>query len=179
MFPVSAVAKMDHHFQSGPPFYSNYIEPIISKGRSGPWIVYSNPGGSDYWNISVQLDVVPPINRDDTQEKPFKNRKENKECAFSTSGDDSGRDITIDIYPGGWTIDMPSGRCTDSWITPLGYNTVAFIAMKNNFAQNIRYVSLTHQYSSDLPYIYEYPYILVGQKSSQFNMVEYKTGSSG
>lgn len=176
MFPVTAMVKMDHHYGSGPLFYSNYSTPLISGGMGRPWVVYSNTTGyQDYWNISVQLDVVAPTNSDDTQGRPFKNRKQDKECAFGSK--DAGNDITISIYPTGWTIGMPSGSCSDSWITPLGYNTVAFIKMENNFNQTVRYISLTHQYSSDLAYTYEYPFILEGQESSQLNMVEYNTGA--
>ncbi|RHZ58367.1 hypothetical protein CDV55_106303 [Aspergillus turcosus] len=178
-FPVAAMVKMSHQYASDPLFHSNYSEPIASHSysTSQPWIIYSRPGEftRDYWNISVQLDVVAPINSDDTEGTPFKNQKQDKECGIRP--EDAGKDITSFIYPTGWTMGIPSGPCADSWITPLGYNTVAFIRIENNFGQNVRYISLTHQYSSDQAYTYDYPYIFQGEESSQLNMVEYNTGA--
>ncbi|RLL98709.1 hypothetical protein CFD26_101536 [Aspergillus turcosus] len=109
------------------------------------------------------------------QGTPFKNQKQDKECGIRP--EDAGKDITIFIYPTGWSMGIPSGPCADSWITPLGYNTVAFIRIENNFGQTARYISLTHQYSSDQAYTYDYPYIFQGEESSQLNMVEYNTGA--
>ena len=181
-FPVPAKVKLNHHYSDDPPFSYDWKNPIDPDGGTTPaseyFIVYFNTGfgriGSDYWNIEVTLDVPPYDNQPGKAFTTWRNGTPDKGCMLET--DDINKVITFQIGGAGWVLGLPSGSCTDNWKTPNGYNTTAFIKIKNDFATAVQKIVLTHKYSDDSTYEQIRTVVPTGQSTSPLMFVEYNTG---
>ena len=180
-FPVAAKVSLTHHYSNDATYehaWKDQIAPGEHSKTSEDFIVYFQTGvgrtGSDYWNIEVILDVPPYDDQPEKAFTPWKNGTVNKACMLESS--DNNKLFAIEIGGGEWKLDIASGSCTDNWITPNGYNTTAFIAIKNDFTEDIQKVVLSHQYSGDTKYHQTRTTINVGKSSSPLMFVEYNTG---
>ena len=180
-FPVPVRVKLTHQYSDDKTF--SYTWPsTIAANSSSPndqyFVVYFNTGfgrvGSDYWNIEATLDVPPYDNQPEKAFTPWRNSTKNKGCMLRV--EDINKIITFTISGKEWKLDLPSGACTDNLITPNGYNTTAFIRIKNNFSSNIQRVVLYHKYSDDSVYAQSRATIAPGNNTTPLMFVEYNTG---
>ncbi|MEU9790846.1 hypothetical protein AB0E27_09460 [Streptomyces sparsogenes] len=151
-FPVSLEAKLEHRYGSDSAQEHRWeLPPGAESGAEQPFIVHYDTGfieaGTDHWKITAQLDVPPYDNALETAFKTFTNAKDDKACMLEAS--DNGKTHTFTANGKGLELGIMSGPCSDQWRTWNGYNTLAFIEIKNSFATDISTVVLNHQYSSD------------------------------
>ncbi len=178
-FPVSADVLVEHRY-SGDVIY-DHRWPLVEPGATTPaetaFIVYFNTGfihpGSDYWNVVVQLDVPPYDNAPASAFDPFPNATPYLACMLKAS--DNGKTHVFSVGGPGPTLGIASGPCSDQWKTWNGYNTLAFVRIKNDFGVAIWTVLLTHRYSDDSTWRQTRAMLPPGE-SSPWMVAEYNTG---
>ncbi|KAK3371806.1 hypothetical protein B0T24DRAFT_680821 [Lasiosphaeria ovina] len=176
-FPYDARIRLFHH-------YSDYPDSINDFGSVGPgdkstfWPVYYLSGAghtdTDHWKVGVNLRVDPPRNQTEVAGKEFFNETLNKSCELA--GSVAGQRMTFTVDGAGFTMDPGNGSCFDKWTTPLGYNSLAFIRLRNYFQQDMLRAVLSHKYSTDKTFEYEFGSISTDQQSSELEMMEFFTG---
>lgn len=152
-FPVAVSAELKHKYSDDRDFAHKWapLAPGTSTTPDQAFIVYYNTGfirtGTDHWNLSVTLDIPPYDNAPAKAFEAIRNATNNKNCMLKA--EDNGRTHTFSINGSGLAMGLHSGACSDEWHTWNGYNTLAFIQMKNDFSSTISTVVLSHRYSGD------------------------------
>jgi Up-Regulated in long-lived daf-2 len=152
-FPVSVSALLKHKYSSDRTYQHQFapLPPASSSSADTSFVVYFNTGfiryGSDYWNLSVKLDIPPYDNAPANAFASFTNGTTDKGCMLES--EDNGKIQTFTLDGSGLTLGIGSGPSADQWRTWNGYNTLAFIQVKNDFTPAISTVVLSHQYSGD------------------------------
>jgi len=177
-FPIKANITLSHQYSDDKPQSYTWNDLDTQATSSDGFVVYFNTGilhpGLDYWNVSIVLDIPPYDNQGGTAFSAFSNAKKDKECVLYSS--DVGKSMTFAVSPANFYITIPSGACTDDWKTPNGYNTMAFIEVRNDFDQMIRSLTLSHRYSDDTTYLMTRTMISATATSYPLVYVEYNTG---
>jgi phospholipase C len=178
-FPVRLAAIVRHKYSSDSDYTNVWspIEPDATTPANLAFIVYFNTGlirtGSDYWNITAYLSIPPYDNAPAAAFKPFPNATTDLGCMLRAS--DNGKTHTFTLDGAGVRLGIASGACTDQWTTWNGYNTLAFVRIKNDFASAISTAVLTHQYSGDATWKQTRALIPAGGSSS-WMVTECNTG---
>lgn len=177
-FPVAVAPHLTHRYSSDNPVSFQWESVAPGKVTTSVFPVYYDTGGvhmgSDHWDMSLQVDVPPPDNDPAQAGTPWKNASSGKMCMLQTP--DAGQVLTFRVAPTAFYLSMPSGNCADSWVTPDGHNSGAFISIKNGFSTPIRKVKLTHQYSSDTPGSHSRAMVPVGGSSAAPILAQFNTG---
>lgn len=178
-FPASVSASLKHKY-SDDRNYEHQFDPLPPGATTSPdkaFIVYFNTGfirtGSDYWNLSAKLDIPPYDNAPASAFEAFANGTTDKGCMLQSS--DNGNTQTFTLDGSGLTLGIGSGACSDQWRTWNGYNSLAFIQIKNGFTPAISTVVLSHQYSGDNTW-YQTRALIPKDASSPLMVAEYNTG---
>jgi uncharacterized protein DUF6895/PUD1/2-like protein len=177
--PVQATIRLTHQYSSDK--IQEHTWDRVGAGQTTDTFfpIYFNTGAShpefDYWNVEVTPNAPPPDNAPDKAFFPVKNAKKDKECFLAVR--DVGLALTFSVTGEWFHVNIPSSPCRDEWNTPNGYNTFAFLAIKNDFDAVLRSVELSHQYDND-PKTFRFTRssIAPGSSSSPPIMVEYNTG---
>ena len=178
-FPVDAQLTLYHH-------YSDYADQSKDFGSVSPsattahWPVYYLSGightDTDHWKVAAILRVEPPSDAVAYRGKEMINETPGMKCELSRK--DAGKAMTFFVNGAGLNMDIPSGSCPDKWKTPLEYNTVAFVRLKNSSGKDAVGAVLKHRYSSDTTYEYDYGIVDNGKVSDEIYMMEYFTGTT-
>ena len=178
-FPVAASVRLAHTYSDDQTF-THQFSPVPPGKRSAAdlsFIVYFNTGflrtGSDYWNVTVELDVPPYDNAPASAFAAFTNETTDKRCVLEAG--DNGQTHVFSINGNGVDLGILSGACSDKWKTWNGYNTMGFIQVKNAFTTTLSTVVVTHKYSDDTTWRQTRALIPAGG-TSPFLVVEYNTG---
>ncbi|MEV8635057.1 phosphatidylinositol-specific phospholipase C domain-containing protein [Streptosporangium sp. NPDC051023] len=177
--PVAVSATLEHQYSSDQVYDHRWspVPPDSTTGADQAFIVYFNTGmirtGLDYWNLSIQLDIPPYDNAPAEAFAPFTNASRNTRCTLQ--GSDNGKTHTVIVDGRGMILNIASGWVMDQWRTWNGYNTLALIQIRNDFASTISTVVLTHRYSDDTTWRQTRALIPAGGHSP-WMVVEYNIG---
>lgn len=177
-FPVALTnLELKHKYSDDKNFTAPFQSLTLKPGDETPyWAVYYNSGfgryGRDNWNTAFELQIPGPRNAVD---KFGKGRLTSSplDVNWTFTANNWGKSFTFEVDGRGLGY---LNSTISNWITPLGYNTAAFVKIENACQQDIKEVVLQHQYSDDAKYEYVYNNIPQNGLSSQMFMMEYLTG---
>lgn len=180
-FPMDAQITLNHRYSNNYDYAeSEDFGSVPPGGNNKYWPVFYATGidawGSDHWRVDVVLKIEPPSNSVESRAKVMTNEKPDKQCELQSS--DRGQKMTFIVNGAGFSMGIPSGGCSDKWLTPLSYNTAAFLQLKNSCAKDMIGGLLEHKYSNDKTYKYDFGPIQSGMVSTEIFMMEYFTGAS-
>ncbi|MFI6986686.1 hypothetical protein ACIBSV_50255 [Embleya sp. NPDC050154] len=176
-FPVSALAVLEHKHETSTqraefPVLApgaTTTEPLIAHFSTGPFT------GTDYWTLRIKLDIPPYDDLPAGAYTEFRNATAGYGCMLMAS--DNGLKHTFAVDGRGLTLGVASGGCFDAWETWNGYNTLAFLTVRNDFKQPVSTLTLSHQYSDD-PIRYQTRALIPSGGTTSPMVAEYFTGAT-
>jgi hypothetical protein len=178
-FPVDVDVQVSCEYQSNPAFSKDFK--ISKKTTSTDYltILYKNeifvndngcniyPSTNLKWNLSVIFDNV--------ESKSFQLVKIEKDSIVNLNILDNSK--TFEITLDGKCVNFPFSKNVDvSWVTPFGYNTMAFLKFQNSTQTILHQILLTHTYSDDIKLSYFSGVLGIGSITDRYLLLEYNTG---